>query len=172
MKTRILSVIIAVIIALCVNTASAQLSAGEFAVQANLGYMSKISSATGAVGFNYAITKGLRIAPEIGGVFRNKHQDAFTADFNFHFPFSFATSLAALYPLVGVNYTAWTHHVESSADDEFGGGDSCHRRLGLNAGAGFDLKVNSNIMLFAEAKYCIISDYASRQIAFGAAYIF
>jgi opacity protein-like surface antigen len=169
MKPKFLIVIIAALISLCANSAAA-IDKGEFAVGAKLGYISKNESAVAGVRLTYALTEDLRIAPEIGGVFRNDHQDAFTADFNLHFPFSFGTDRVALYPLVGLNYTAWTHHNEyiTGAVPE----DDCYKRFGLNAGAGLDLKCNSKIKLFVEAKYCLIKTYSSAQIAIGAAYIF
>jgi outer membrane protein W len=169
MKTRILMVIVAAVFAMCANSAAA-IDKGEFTAGAKLGYTTKNETAVAGVRLTYALAENVRIAPEIGGIFRNNHQDAFTADLNFHLPFGFGSDLVSLYPLVGLNYTAWTHHNEYiiGAVPE----DVCNRHVGLNAGAGIDLKCNSKLKLFLEAKYCVIKSYSSLQIAVGAAYIF
>jgi hypothetical protein len=170
LKSCILSAVTVIALLLCAIPAKAQFIRGEKTFGPRLGYISENGSMTGALVFTYAIKRNLRIAPEIGCVFRNQHKDAFTADLNFHFPVDFGTHTVALYPLAGINYSSWANHYDQPEESK--DSSSRYNRFGLNGGAGFELRCNSTMKIFVEAKYCLIKSYSSTQVAGGIAYIF
>ena len=151
--------------------ASAQFERGEKCVGAKLGYVDKNNSASMGLVFQYSFSRHLRVAPEIGCVFKHKNMDAFTIDFNFHTPFTFTGEKAALYPLAGLNYSSWNRH-DLDFDTETDDVSTRVSRFGVNFGAGVELRPTSTLKIKAELKYNLIKSYSGYYVSVGIGYIF
>ena len=152
--------------------ASAQFERGEKCVGAKLGYVDKNNSASMGLVFQYSFSRHLRVAPEIGCVFKHKNMDAFTIDFNFHTPFTFTGEKAALYPLAGLNYSSWNRTMPRELVDEIDDITTRTSRFGLNLGAGFELRCSRTLKLGTEAKYTLIKSYSGASLAAMVCYVF
>lgn len=161
--------ILGVIIAFCALCASAQVERGEKMLGVRVGYATENRSVDAGITFRYAIVPWVRIAPEIGCVFRNRHKDAFTVDLNFQVPFSFDSDKVDLYPLVGVAYNSWSTHY-----NDIDGNDVSSRlnRIGANLGAGFDIRMSSTLNLGIEAKYTFVKTFTSLYLTASISYVF
>ncbi len=148
------------------QTAMAQRGESTFGVQA--GYTTVNESAVAGLFFQYGLTDGLRIAPQAGCVFRHQGLDAFQADVNLHFPLRFTPSTAQLYPLVGLNFSSWTSHMDEPDLDA----TDRRSRLGGNVGLGFQLKATSTLKFKVEGVYTIIKQYSSFSATVGIGYVF
>ena len=122
--------------------------------------------------FQYSFSRHLRVAPEIGCVFKHKNMDAFTIDFNFHTPFTFTGEKAALYPLAGLNYSSWNRTMPRELVDEIDDITTRTSRFGLNLGAGFELRCSRTLKLGIEAKYTLIKSYSGASLAAMVCYVF
>ncbi|MDE7458403.1 MAG: porin family protein [Muribaculaceae bacterium] len=168
--------IAAIVAALSLPT-EAQIIKGEKSLGTKIGYVTKNESASAGLVFQYAFTQHLRIAPEIGYVFRNNNLDAFTFDINAHFPFDFTGENVAFYPLGGLNYSSWCRRYNNpetdweimAKSDEVSTRTS---RFGLNLGAGFDLRCSETLKVTFEAKYTLIKSYSTAAICAGISYVF
>ena len=152
-------------------TASAGLNPGEKSLGVKLGYGSHNQSAVTGLTFQYALSSHVRLAPEIGCAFRNKHEDAFMMDLNVHVPFGLVESdKVSLYPLGGVTFNSWAKHGVTDAD----GADVTNHvnRFGLNFGAGFDLRCSSTLQLNIEAKYSLVKSFSAAYVTAGISYVF
>ena len=118
--------------------ADAQITKGEKSLGPKVGYVSKNKTAVAGLVFQYAFNNHFRIAPELGYIFRHNNLDAFEVDINGHVPFNFTGDKVAFYPLAGLHYSSWSHHLqrEEIIDDD----DVTTRtsRFGLNLGAASD----------------------------------
>jgi len=135
------------------------------------GYASENESAIAGLFFQYDLTGGIRIAPDAGFVFRHKNLDAFTANVNLHFPFSFPGRVVGLYPLAGVNFSSWNRHnidFDTDTDDV----STRASRFGLNFGAGVELRPTSTLKLKAELKYNLIKSFSGYYVSVGIGYMF
>lgn len=151
--------------------AQAQIKAGEKSLGPKLGFASHNTSAFAGLVFNYAFSQHLRIAPQIGCVFRHKDRDALLIDLDFHVPFGIVSNdKAALYPLAGLAFNSWSRH---GVDITSGEDVTSHiNRFGGNLGAGFDLRCNQSLRLNFEAKYTLVKSYSSLYIGAGISYVF
>lgn len=152
--------------------AEAQVKKGEKSFGPKIGYVSKNESASAGLFFQYAFSSHLRLAPEIGYIFRHNNMDAFTFDLNAQFPFGFTGERVAFYPLAGLNYSSWNSHFHADDLDKTDDVSTRTARIGLNAGAGFELRCNESLKLTLEAKYCLIKHYNSALISAGISFIF
>lgn len=153
-------------------SAGAQFERGEKSIGPKIGYVDKNTSASAGLVFHYSFSSHLRVAPEIGCVFKHRNMDAFTIDFNFHTPFTFTGEKAALYPLAGLNYSSWNRTLPRElfdADDDITTRSS---RFGLNLGAGFELRCSKTLKCGIEAKYTLIKSYSGASVAAMVCYIF
>lgn len=156
---------------MCGASASA-LGLGEKRLGPRLGYSSENESVYAGLAFCYSVSPHLRLAPEVGCVFRNNDKDAFTFDFNVHAPFGLlpGTSMVELYPFVGLTYNSWGSHWD---DIDIGKDVSTHtNRFGANVGAGFGLRCTPTMLVNFEAKYTLIKSYSSAYLSVGINYIF
>ncbi len=149
-------------------SADAQVTKGEMETGGKLGYVSENSSASLTAFYRYSFSSHFRLSPEIGYTFRNNDKDAFTIDINAHMPLGIGSDRVAFYPLAGLNFSSWYKQFSSP---EFGTSSKRSNRIGLNLGAGFELRCSSRIKVLIEAKYCLIKSYSSAQIAAGISYI-
>ena len=152
--------------------ASAQFERGEKCVGAKLGYVDKNNSASMGLVFQYSFSRHLRVAPEIGCVFKHKNMDAFTIDFNFHTPFTFTGEKAALYPLAGLNYSSWNRTMPRELVDEIDDITTRTSRFGLNLGAGFELRCSRTLKLGIGAEDILIKSYSGASLAAMVCYVF
>lgn len=135
---------------------------GEMAAGGKLGYVSENSSVSLSAFYHITFSQYFRLSPEIGYTFRNKNEDAFTLDINAHIPFAFTGDNVSFYPLAGLNFSSWDCRF---SHPDYGSSSKRYNRFGLNVGAGFALRCSSRIKMLVEAKYCIIKNLSSAQIA-------
>lgn len=147
--------------------AEAQSVKGGMATGAKVGYVSENSSASLSAFYHISFSQRFRLSTEIGGIIRNHNKEAFTLDLNAHIPFTFTGDNVVFYPLAGLNFSSWGKHFRSP---EYGSSSKHYNRLGLNFGAGFELRCSSRIKMLFEAKYCLIKSFSSAQIAAGISY--
>lgn len=152
--------------------ASAQLIQGEKSLGVKLGYASENSAPVAGLTFQYAFNSHLRIAPELGCVFRHHDKDALLVDVNLHVPFGLTDGgKVLLYPLAGLAFNSWNRHHESLIDPDTD--VTTHiNRFGVNLGAGFDLRCTESLKLSLEAKYTLVKSYSSAFITAGISYMF
>lgn len=163
--------ILGVAAAMVALTASAADLRGEKSFGPKLGYFSHNKSAVAGLTFTYAFSNHFRLAPEVGCVFRHNDQDAFVGDLNAHFPFSFEdNNVVALYPVVGITYNSWGTHFR--LEDDGKEVSSHNNRLGVNLGAGFDLRCSQTLRLNIEAKYSLVKSFSSLVVTAGISYVF
>lgn len=110
--------------------------------------------------FQYSVLDHIRIAPDIGYVFRNDGASAFLLDVDVQFPFRIARGFG-IYPLVGFTFNNWSyeHHDNES-------------RAGGNIGAGFDINLTSYLKLTLEGKYSFMNDTGGAFFGMGIGYVF
>ncbi len=124
---------------------------GGYATENNGGYTNLF--------FLYSFAPHVRIAPELGCVFRNDGKSAFIMSADMHFPFSIARGVQ-VYPLAGLTFNNWSYSGGSSA------------RLGGDVGAGFDINMTQQIKLTVQGKYSLMKDYSGGFIGMGIGYNF
>lgn len=111
--------------------------------------------------FQYTIDPHIRIAPEIGYVFRNEAKSAFIFSTDVHFPFKLGKGVN-IYPLVGFTLNSW--------DPEYHHDN--YTRVGADFGAGFDFYLTRNLKLNLQGKYSLMDDCSGGFINFGIGYVF
>lgn len=165
---RLFSVIILTIVAF---TASFSVSAHEKTFGINGGFVSYNTSGYAGLHFTYAFSNTVRIAPEVDMVFRGKSKDALMFDANVDFTFH-PSSRFTIYPLVGLNYSAWKRHVHvtGGTDDLLHNTNKNH--LGANVGVGFDVDITSHLRFGAKGVYTLIKDTDTARAGLSLSYIF
>lgn len=126
--------------------------AGGFATYNNGGYANLY--------FQYSFADHVRIAPEIGYIFRNEGKSGFEMSVDMHFPFKIARGFG-VYPLAGLTFNNWTYHHDGHAS-----------RLGADFGAGFDIYLTSNLKLTLQGKYSLLNDTGGGFFDMGIGYVF
>lgn len=110
------------------------------------GYATHNHSGYGKIFFQYSFKPFLRIAPEIGYVFKHENSSGFEAAVDMHFPFRVARGLK-LYPLAGVAINNWSIT------------DGGHvTRAGFNLGGGVDLYFTPSFKIGLQGKYSLLKD--------------
>lgn len=110
--------------------------------------------------FQYSFLDHVRIAPEIGYVFRNEGKSAFEMSVDMQFPFRLAKGFG-VYPLAGVTFNNWSYR---------GGGHAS--RVGVDFGGGFDINLTSNLKLSLQGKYSMMNDTGGGFFDMGIGYVF
>lgn len=126
--------------------------AGGFASYNNGGY--------GKLYFQYDVIKYIRIAPEIGYVFKNNGKSAFEFSADVQVPFKIAKGFD-IYPMLGFTLNSWN----------FDGHDTA-TRAGMDFGGGFDVYLTSNLKLTLQAKYSAMNDTGGAFVDMGIGYVF
>lgn len=162
------SIVLFLLIAIAATGATAQNQSGKKSFGIKAGYITENKSATGGLVFQYCFAKHLRIAPQIGVVFRNHNEDALTVDADMQFPFDFANGRADIYPLAGLAFNSWT--LRSAVNDK--DVNTHYNRLGMNVGVGFSFLCKPSLKVSVEGRYTFVKDFSNTQITAGIAYIF
>lgn len=124
------------------------------------GYASYNNGGQANVYFQYSFSSHVRLAPEIGYVFRNEHKSAFECSVDVHFPFRLARGFN-VYPLTGLTLNNWTYEHGKHLT-----------RGGFDFGAGFDLYMTSSLKLNLQGKYSLMNDTSGCFLQMGIGYVF
>lgn len=143
-------------------SASADASAqkGEKVIGIAGGYASYNDGGFANVYFQYGIANHVRIAPEIGYIFRNDGISGFEVSADVHFPFRIAKGFG-VYPLAGLTLNNWTYHDDGHAT-----------RAGFDFGAGFDFHLTQEFKLTLQGKYSLMNDTGGAFLQVGFGYVF
>lgn len=158
LKAVIACIAIAIGSFLAAPEASAQ--KGEKTLGLAGGYATYNDGGYTALYFQYTFAPHVRIAPEIGYVFRNDGCSAFEASVDLHFPFRLAKGFA-IYPLAGITLNDWNYEDEGHAT-----------RVGADFGAGFDIYLTSYLKLTLQGKYSLMNDTGGGFFNMGIGYVF
>ena len=170
MKAPLLRLLLVSMLLLPALCAGARGTRGETSFGPKLGYVSRNSSATVGLVFQYSPSSVVRLSPEVGLVFRHKNLDAMTADVNVHFPFKFAQGRGCFYPLAGVGFTSWGRH---DIDEATSVDVTNHSNLfGINMGAGVEGHVSKSLKLGVEARYSLMRHLPTAYVTAGVAFVF
>ncbi|MDE6335351.1 MAG: hypothetical protein K2L34_02160 [Muribaculaceae bacterium] len=157
-KHSALALLMTAAASICSVPAYAQ--AGEKTLGIAGGYASHNNGGEANIYFHYSFSQHVRIAPEIGYVFRNEGKSAFECSVDVHFPFRVARGFK-VYPLTGVTLNNWSH--------EHGGHIT---RGGLDFGGGVDLYLTSSLKLNLQGKYSLMNDTSGCFVQMGIGYVF
>lgn len=151
--------------------AKAQCVRGQKSFGVDAGYVSRNKSVVAGIQFQYGFSSHFRVAPGARCIFRNNDRDAIQLDLDTHYPFNFTGNRAALYPIIGLNYSWWNSHnrTENAPDEDV---STRKRNFGLNAGAGFEFTASPTLKIHIEARYSMVKSNSSAQLTAGIAYIF
>lgn len=147
------------ILASLAGTASAQ--KGEKCLGIAGGFASYNTSGFTDVYFQYSFSKHVRIAPEIGYIFRNNNKSGFQASIDMHFPVAIAKAVN-IYPLAGITFNNWNY-----ASD-----DNSVSRGGFDVGMGFDIYFTPHLKMTIQGKYSLMKDVHGAFAGVGLGYIF
>lgn len=138
--------------------ASAQ--TGEKTIGIMGGFATHNSGGFTEVYMHYTIVPHVRLAPDLGYVFRSEGKSAFVFDVDLHFPFRIARGFN-IYPLAGFAFNNWSYQ---------GGGHAT--RCGMNIGGGFDIYLTKQLKLNLQGKYSMMNDTDGGFIGMGIGYNF
>ena len=144
---------------------------GEKTVSLGVGYHSFNQSALAEVGFTYRFSTYFRLAPSVQYVFRRHNEDAMQINLNAEVPLPVAAR-CDIYPLAGLCYTSWNHHGTLLNPDNNRDVGTRTSRLGINAGAGFNIRFPGALRLGASAGYTFVKGYHGAFVAARIAYAF
>ena len=116
--------------------AKAQCVRGQKSFGVDAGYVSRNKSVVAGIQFQYGFSSHFRVAPGARCIFRNNDRDAIQLDLDTHYPFNFTGNRAALYPIIGLNYSWWNSHnrTEDAPDEDVPTGNraALYPLIGLN----------------------------------------
>ena len=146
---------------LCVSPKAAAQEKGTMVLGVSGGYASHNNSGFADIYFQYSFSRHVRIAPELGYIFKNEGKSGFEASIDMHFPFRVAKGFS-LYPLAGVTFNNWYY---TKADDNI-------TRCGADFGAGMDLCLTPHLKITLQGKYSLMKDTDGAFVSLGLGYIF
>ena len=164
-----LFITLALLATLSPDDAFAAVRRGQKSFGPSVGFVSRNRSAVASLNFEYAFSRHVRIAPEVGVIFRNRDLDGFNVAVNVQFPIGFAAGRRAVYPLVGANVTSWGLHGKAEDDKDV---TSHSNQFGLNMGAGLEYDCTSSLRLRLEGSYSLMHHYPTAFATIGIAYVF
>ena len=132
------------------------------------GYNTRYETPVAGLAFTYRLKPHFRLGADADIAFRHKDYDALLLDVDAHFPFA-SNAHVEFYPLVGANFSAWSHHIVNENDDDVTTRTSA---FGLNFGGGMGIKVTSTLKLNIQARYTLVSQRSGARITAGIAYVF
>lgn len=144
---------------------------GEKSFGPRIGYVSRNSTASAGLAFEYSFSRHVRISPEVGIIFRHRGKDGLGLAANVHFPIDVRSDgKAAFYPLAGISFTSWgLHNLDPDEQKDVTTHTNC---VGFNAGAGFEYRVRPSLKLSIEARYTLMRHFPTAQIAAGISFVF
>ncbi len=157
---RKITVMIVAIAGVLASAFPAYAQKGEYTLGIAGGFASYNTSGYVDVYFQYSFAEHVRIAPEVGYIFRNDGKSGFAASVDMHFPFRVARGFK-LYPLAGITFNNWSHRNDDSTS-----------RGGLDVGAGFDVYFTSQLKMTVQAKYSFMNDTGGAFAGIGFGYVF
>lgn len=158
LKSTVLAIATIAISLLCSLEATAH--AGEKTLGVAGGFASFNKAGQANVYFQYSFTPHIRLAPEIGYVFRNKGKSAFECSVDLHFPFRVARGIK-LYPLTGLTVNNW----DIKYNERFS-------RCGVDLGGGMDLYLTSSLKFSVQGKYSFMRNTKGCFLQLGLGYVF
>lgn len=157
---RKFAVIMAIVACVMASAAPACAQKGEKTLGIAGGFASYNTGGFAEVYFQYSFTDHVRIAPEVGYIFRNEGKSGFAGSIDMHFPFRVARGFK-LYPLAGITFNNWGYK----------NGDSASRG-GLDFGGGLDLYFTSQLKMTVQGKYSFMKDTGGAFASIGLGYVF
>lgn len=148
------------IVAAFAFTPTAAAQKGKMSLGINGGYATHNDGGYTNLFFQYEVVPHVRLAPEIGYVFRNDGKSAFNLAVDIHFPFRIARPVS-VYPLVGFVFNSWKYPHDNTLN-----------RAGADFGAGFDFHLTNNLKLTLQGKYSLMNDVSGGFIGMGIGYVF
>ncbi|MCM1152763.1 MAG: porin family protein [Muribaculum sp.] len=140
------------------QTVSAQ--KGEMSLGIGGGYVTYNNSGYAKVFYQYSITDHLRLAPEVGYMFKNEGKTGVEISVDLQAPFRIVKGIK-VYPLVGATMNNWNYTSDGSIT-----------RFGGDIGAGFDFYMTPNLKIGLQGKYAIMKDASGWFADLGVAYVF
>ena len=150
---------VAAVVALMLVPAAGFAQRGEKTLGIAGGYATHNDGGYANIYFQYGFADHVRIAPEVGYVFRNDGKSAFETSVDMQFPFRLARGFS-IYPLAGVTFNSWKEH------------DDTLNRAGFDFGAGFDIYLTSYLKLTLQGKYSLMNDTSGGFFDMGIGYVF
>lgn len=136
--------------------------AGKKAIGLYASYGTEIKNiGIGAKG-QYNFTDAFRGEASFDYFLKKDHISMWDVNLNVHYLFPVGDSFR-VYPLAGLSYTRWKIDIVESASTG---------KFGANLGGGIELDLSSHLVLNAEAKYQLISDFDQAVFSVGFAYKF
>jgi len=167
------------IIAIAAVTMSVAVNAqekGDMAVGGNLVFGSGDSYSNMGVGakFQYNVTKPIRLEGSFTYFFEKDLASMWDLSVNAHYLFPVANQIN-VYPLAGVGILGTKVNIPTIDLDDwgiYGGGSASTSEVCFNVGGGIDFKITDKLILNAEVKYKIASDWNRLLLSAGIAYLF
>lgn len=157
---------------------------GDKAVGINLSYATKNSNIGIGVKGQYNITDAIRTEASFDYFLKKDGLTVWDINVNAHYLFPVANKIK-IYPLAGLTYTHWNSsfsfevpkiagYYGSYGNDEDYDLDSSSStgKIGVNLGGGASYELTDQLLLNAEIKYQLISDYNQAVFSVGIAYKF
>ncbi len=140
---------------------SASAQKGEKTLGFAGGYASHNNGGYADIYFQYTFSKHVRIAPELGYIFRHQGKSAFECSVDMQFPFRVERAIH-VYPLAGLTFNNWN----------YSHGDHSASHAGFDFGGGFDINLTTSMKLTIQAKYSLMNDTSGAFVGMGLGYIF
>lgn len=162
MKTNKVKYIIIGLVAICCSIgASAQ--RGEKSLGLLAGYNTRIESGVAGIYFQYRFSSYFRLAPNLQFLIQRNNVSSYAFNMDAHFPL-LGQNKVNVYPIAGISFQSWRYKPESERFTD--------NKLGIDAGAGIELKITPTLKTFTEAKYTLIKRHKSGNIVIGLGYCF
>lgn len=160
--------------------ASAQVK-GDKAIGLNVSYGTEISNVGIGVKGQYNLTDAIRAEAAFDYFLKKDGLGMWDINLNAHYLFSVASKVK-VYPLVGLTYTNWNYDDGNLLEgletlygyDEYDDSDDSGStgKIGVNLGGGVSYDIADKLVLNAEIKYQLISDFNQAVFSVGVAYRF
>ena len=160
MKRLLLTLTSALAAAFMLIPATATAQKGEMSLGVNGGYATHNDGGYTNFFFQYTPINHIRLAPEIGYVFRNDGKSAFNLAVDLHFPFKLGRGVD-VYPLVGFVFNSWDYRHGANLN-----------LAGADFRGGFDFYLTNYLKLTLQGKYSLMNDVSGGFIGMGIGYVF